>query len=276
VRAEPPVRNRSVATSAVLVAALVVALLPAACGTAPATSGAWTDPSPSSTPAGEPSLRAVAGKVIVVDPGHNGGNAAHPTVITQPVDAYTHHKPCNTVGASTPDGYPEHAFTWDVGSRLAELLTAAGAQVVTTRSSDSGVGPCVTERAEIANRSGAAAAISIHADGAPAEGRGFHVLAPAAIPGAPSAAIVEDSHRLAVAVRDHLRAVAPPATYIGRDGINTRSDMAGLNLSRVPVVMVECGNMRNPTDAANLASPAYRQRLAEALAAGVATFLAAG
>lgn len=261
---------------AVALAALVVTLLAAACGTAPATGGPAAGTSPPNPPAGEPTLHSVAGKVIVVDPGHNGGNAAHPQVIARLVDAYTRHKPCNTVGTSTPDGYPEHAFTWDVGSRLAALLTAAGANVVMTRSSDIGVGPCVTERAEIANRSGAAVAVSIHADGGPADGHGFHVLEPAAIPGAPSAAIVEPSHRLALAVRDHLRPVQPPATYIGRDGIDTRSDMAGLNLSRVPVVMVECGNMRNPTDAANLADPAFRQRLAEALAEGIAAFLAAG
>lgn len=273
----PADRSRQVhGRAAVALAALVVALLTAACGTAPATGGSAAGTSSPDPPAGHPALRPVAGKVIVVDPGHNGGNAAHPQVIGRPVDAYTRRKPCNTVGASTADGYPEHAFTWDVGSRLAALLTAAGANVVMTRSDDTGVGPCVTERAEIANRSGAAVAVSIHADGGPADGHGFHVLEPAAIPGAPSAAIVEPSHRLALAVRDHLRPVQPPATYIGRDGIDTRSDMAGLNLSRVPVVMVECGNMRNPADAANLADPAFRQRLAEALAEGIAAFLAAG
>lgn len=146
--------------------------------------------------------------------------------------------------------------------------------VVLTRSDDGGVGPCVTERAAIANRNRAAVAISIHADGAPVDGHGFHVLEPSHIPGAPSAAVVESSRRLAVVTRDHLRAVLPPATYVGKDGINTRSDMAGLNLAQVPVVMVECGNMRNAEDAEKMKSVAFRQRLARALAGGITAFLA--
>jgi N-acetylmuramoyl-L-alanine amidase len=229
---------------------------------------------PSPDQGGGPAHRLpLAGKLIVIDPGHNGGNAAHPEIVNQLVDAYTQLKPCNTTGAQTDDGYAEHAFNWDVGLRLAALLRASGATVVMTRTSDTGVGPCITERAAIANRNRAAAAISIHADGAPTGGHGFHVLEPERIPGAPSTAIIEPSSRLAVAVRDRLRGVQPPATYIGQDGIDERADMAGLNLSRVPVVMVECGNMRNAVDAEKLKDAGFRQRLAAALAAAVGSFV---
>jgi N-acetylmuramoyl-L-alanine amidase len=67
--------------------------------------------------------------------------------------------------------------------------------------------------------------------------------------------------------------VLPPATYAGRGGLDIRSDLAGLNLSRVPKVLVETGNMRNALDARLLASPAWRARAARALAAGVEAFL---
>jgi N-acetylmuramoyl-L-alanine amidase len=275
---------------------VLLALSLAACGTeapAPRTKvqAGPTAPAPVSSPpaaavpdppnaAPAPKAAAVpprlAGKVIVVDPGHNGGSAAHPEVIDKLVDAYTMMKPCNTTGTETDDGYPEHAFTFDVAVRVRALLVAAGATVVLTRPDDKGIGPCITERAAIGNRSKAAAVLSIHGDAAAADQYGFHVMEPVRIPGAPNAKIVDVSHRYALVMRDHLRAVEPPATYAGHDGISEHSDMAGLNLSLVPVVMVECGNMRNAADARKMRDAAYRQKLAAALVAGVAAFVTTG
>jgi N-acetylmuramoyl-L-alanine amidase len=48
-----------------------------------------------------------------------------------------------------------------------------------------------------------------------------------------------------------------------------------LNLSRVPKVFVECANMRNPTDAALVTDPGWRQRAATGIADGITDFLAA-
>ena len=53
-----------------------------------------------------------------------------------------------------------------------------------------------------------------------------------------------------------------------------RSDLGGLNLSNVPKVLVETGNMRNATDAALLESADFRQHAARALAVGLAHYLA--
>src|SRR5215210_7717325 len=120
----------------------------------------------------------LAGKTVTIDPGHNGGNAAHAAQIARLVDAGTLRKACDTVGASTDDGYSEHAYNLDVALRLARVLRAQGARVVLTRTNDTGWGPCITRRAAIGNRARADAAISIHADGGPATGRGFHVIYP--------------------------------------------------------------------------------------------------
>ena len=98
--------------------------------------------------------RSLAGAVIVVDPGHNGGNAAHASEIAKAVDAGGFEKPCNTVGASTAAGYPEAAFTWDVALRTRALLEAAGATVILTRSDNEGWGPCVDQRGRAAAASG--------------------------------------------------------------------------------------------------------------------------
>jgi N-acetylmuramoyl-L-alanine amidase len=216
----------------------------------------------------------LAGKTVAIDPGHNGGNAAHSGQIARLVNAGTLWKACDTVGASTNDGYPEAAYTFDVALRLARVLRAEGARVVLTRTTNSGWGPCITRRAAIGNRAHADAAVSIHADGGPASGRGFHVIYPPSIRGLTDD-IARASYRLALAVRAAFaRGTGEPyATYVGRRGLDVRSDLGGLNLSDVPKVFVETANMRNAWDARRIESAAYRQREAAALAAGLAAFL---
>jgi N-acetylmuramoyl-L-alanine amidase len=204
----------------------------------------------------------LAGKTVVVDPGHNGANWSHPAEINRLVDAGGFRKACDTTGTSTASGYSEAAYDFDVATRLARILRREGARVVLTRTSNDGVGPCIDERAAIGNRAHADAAISIHADGGPSGGRGFHV-------------IYRRSRRLALDVRDAFRAGTgePYADYVGHGGLDIRTDLGGLNLSTVPKVFVETANMRNAADAARLGSPAYRQREAVALARGLETFL---
>jgi N-acetylmuramoyl-L-alanine amidase len=65
----------------------------------------------------------------------------------------------------------------------------------------------------------------------------------------------------------------PVSDYYGVNGIAPRDDLGGLNLTTVPKVMVECGNMQNPTDAALLIDPAFQHRAATALAKAIASFL---
>lgn len=241
---------------------------------APASTSAAASPAASGPVAGSLAAGSLAGKVIAVDPGHNGDAGAHPEIVNKLVNAVSKWKPCETTGTETDAGYSEAAFNLDVAVRLAALLRAAGATVVLTRTDNNGVGPCFDQRAAIGNKAHADAAVSIHADGAPASGHGFHVLVPVDVHG-PSTAILVPSGRLGVDLRDAYAAGTglPPSTYIGTDGIDPRSDMGGLNLSTVPKVMLECGNMRNAGDAAKLSDPAFRQRIAVAIADGLARFL---
>ena len=243
----------------------------------PAVQPAGTAPSQSAaaSPAGTAATRPLAGQVIVLDPGHNGGNGSHPAIIDRLVNVITEWKPCDTAGAETDGGYPEHAFNFNVAVRLARLLRADGAKVILTRHNDDGVGPCVTQRAEIGNRAHADAAISIHADGGPPAGRGFEVIAPGLVPGH-NAAIIGPSHRLALDIRNayHRLTREPYSDYVGTQGLDVRTDLGGLNLSTVPKVFIECANMRNAADAARLTNPRFRQRVAVALAAGFLAFLA--
>jgi N-acetylmuramoyl-L-alanine amidase len=212
--------------------------------------------------------------VFVIDPGHNEGNSRHTTEINQQVDVGNGTKACDTTGTSTNDGYSEASFNTDVANRVAIILRGAGAVVVLTRDGSTAWGPCITERAAIGNDAHADAAISIHADGGPSGGRGFHVIEPLLVAGY-NDNIIEPSERLALAVRDSYRAATdlPYSTYAGDDGIDARDDLGGLNLSNVPKVFIETGNMRNAADAGLLEDPSFRQQIAIGIADGLISFV---
>ena len=116
------------------------------------------------------------------------------------------------------------------------------------------------------------AIVSIHADGGPATGRGFHVnySSPPL-----NAAQAGPSIQFAQTMRDQLQASGLlPANYIGQGGLYPRSDLTGLNLAQYPSVLVELGNMKNPADSALIESPEGRQKYADAVVRGIAGFLA--
>jgi N-acetylmuramoyl-L-alanine amidase len=244
---------------------------------AAAVSTSTTTTTTGSTAPVDPALQTLRGHTIVVDAGHNGGNSAHAAEISRPIFIGTQNRACDTTGTQTASGYPEHAYTLDVALRLRDLLTAAGANVVMVRTDDTSWGPCIDERAAIGNRAHAQAGISIHADGGPTSGRGFHVNMPADIPGYTDD-IYAASHSLGLALRDAYAAgtAMPPASYIGANGLIERRDFGGLNLSDVPKVLFETGNMQNATDAALLENPDFRARVARAFAVGFAQYFASG
>lgn len=217
---------------------------------------------------------SLAGRVIVIDPGHNGQNHNHPEIINKQVPAgFGQTKPCNTTGTETNSGFPEYTFNWKVGVALADLLRARGATVILTRDSNDGVGPCVDKRAQIGNDARADVVVSIHGDGEDAGMSGFYVMTAEQNPA--GAAMAAQSLTLAKAVRDGMVGAGfAPSNGLGSNGQWKRNDLAGLNLSLRPTVMIECGNMRNSHDAALMASVSGQQRYAQGLAAGVLAYLA--
>lgn len=216
----------------------------------------------------------LAGIVIGIDPGHNGANGSHPALIGRLIFNGRTPETCDTVGTETAGGYPESRFTFALASFLEADLRALGARVVLTRGDNHGVGPCVTTRAAILNRAHAAVAVDIHGDGGPPGGRGVAILEPVA--DGPNNRVIGSSRRFGALLLARYRALTgiPPSTYDGRGGISLRDDLAGLNLTRVPKVLIECGNMRNAAEAARLVSPAFQRRAATAMAQAIALFAA--
>lgn len=219
-----------------------------------------------------PAARAVpsiAGMIVFLDPGHNALNDGNSRQVPTGRGGT---KDCQTSGTATDDGYPEHSFTWDTTLRIRAELMRLGVRTAMSRGDDSSAGPCVDQRAALANSVRPNAIVSVHADGGPATGRGFHVL----YSNPPlNQAQAGPAVRLAQTMRDQLMASGiPPSNYIGSNGLNPRSDIAGLNLAQFPAVLVELGNMKNPADSALMKTPEGRQKYAAAVVRGITTYLA--
>ena len=215
----------------------------------------------------------LAGRTIVIDPGHQLGNHNFPRKIARLVPAGGFKKPCNTTGTATRGGFPEATMAWRVSQLLAARLRGLGADVTMTRHSNrqDRWGPCVDVRGRAGNRVAADLKVSVHGDGSTARGaRGFHVIAPTNRRPWTSD-IFRPSRRLARETRAALRrAGVPVANYTaGGDGLDFRSDLGTLNLADIPSVMVELGNMRSPRDAHRMTTRSGRATYARALARAV-------
>ena len=215
----------------------------------------------------------LAGVVIGIDPGHNGRNYTDPAYLNHQVWNGREYEDCDTTGTETNGGYPEPRFTWRVAVDLRDQLEALGATVVLTRHSNHGKGPCVDRRAQILNQAHSVVAIDIHGDGGPSSGRGFAILEP--VRDQQNRHVIKSSARFGRILRAAmLRDTSMPvSTYDGTDGIAHRNDLAGLNLAKEPKVLIECGNMRNATDARKLTSTAFQHRLARTFVNAIRRFL---
>lgn len=236
----------------------------------PTTAGSITSAPPTAS-------SALAGKVVVLDPGHDGGNETHAAEIAKLVpQGFGVYKSCDTTGTNGDNGYPEHEFTLAVSLDVEALLQKQGITVIMTRTTDTGVGPCVDQRAAIGNNAHADAAVSIHADGFDGDGgngHGYQILEADKSVGGPSAYTA--SHALGAALHATFDSESglTPSNYAGTNGYEPRGDIAGLNLSVVPKVLVECGNMRNTGDLTLEMSPTGQEHMAQAIADGIISYL---
>lgn len=250
----------------------------------PTTAGepAPASPTPNGSTSGAPTADKVplTGRTVVIDPGHNTGNFKHTKEIDRQVDIGTNHKECDTTGTTTNSGYMEAEFTMDVSRRLRTVLESKGLKVLLTHEAgtERPWGPCIDERARIGNEATADAVVSVHADGVSEGSRGYHVILPAKVKGggADTAKIIEPSRLLGERIATNFSRTtgSGPANYLGSGtGLVVRDDLGGLNLSTRPKVFIECGNMRDAKDAAQLTSPQWRQKAAQGIADGIVGFL---
>jgi N-acetylmuramoyl-L-alanine amidase len=146
----------------------------------------------------------------------------------------------------------EKDMTLDVAQRLRNVLAAKGYHVVMTRDSDVFV-PLPT-RVAIANSQRNAIFVCIH----------FNATQRAGAGGIETYFYSRDSLPLASAVHYYVAGGAPSSNR----GVRRRGYYV-LRRTNVPAVLVECGFLTNPTEAAYAQSASYRQKLADEIAAGV-------
>jgi N-acetylmuramoyl-L-alanine amidase len=146
----------------------------------------------------------------------------------------------------------EKEMTLDVAQRLKKTLAANGYRVVMTRDSDVFV-PLGT-RVAIANSYPNAIFVSIHFNSAKRSGAG----------GIETYFYSRESLPLASAIHYYVAGGAPSSNRNVR-----RRGYYVLRKTSVPAVLVECGFLTNPTEAAYAQNASYRQKLAEEIAAGV-------
>jgi N-acetylmuramoyl-L-alanine amidase len=146
----------------------------------------------------------------------------------------------------------EKEMTLDVAKRLKSVLAADGYRVVMTRESDVFV-PLGT-RVAIANSYRKAIFVCIH----------FNSATRVGADGIETYFYDRDSLPLASAVHYFVARGAPsPNRGVRRRGYYV------LRKTRPPAVLVECGFLTNPTEAAYIQRSSYRQKLAEEIAAGI-------
>jgi N-acetylmuramoyl-L-alanine amidase len=269
-----------VAGHAVGVVVATAGLLASLAATPPVVEGTRDPAAPGATALASSHLAAstlpLAGVRIALDPGHQLGNHNFPAQINRLVPAGGFYKACNTTGTSTNGGYAEATLNFRVARLVQARLEALGAQVSMTRTRNSQAlwGPCVDARGEFGARVGATLMVSLHGDGAPSGAHGFHVIAPTSR--SPwTTDIAAPSLRLAKALRSGFDALGiPRSTYVGHgSALSIRSDLGTLNMSDVPVAMLEVGNMRNPSDAHRMTTRTGRRTYARAVVRGIRAYL---
>jgi N-acetylmuramoyl-L-alanine amidase len=146
----------------------------------------------------------------------------------------------------------EKEMTLDVARRLRSVLAASGYRVVMTRDSDVFV-PLGT-RCAIANSNRNAIFVSVHFNSATRRGAS----------GIETYFYSRNSLSLASAIHHYVAGGAPSENR----GVRRRGYYV-LRRTNMPAVLVECGFLTNPTEAAYAQNASYRQKLAEAIASGV-------
>ncbi len=195
-------------------------------------------------------------RLVVIDPGHGGTNSGSRSIVG---NAY------------------EKELTLDWARRLKPLLEARGWEVRMTRSEDTSAE--LSGRVAIAEQAGAALFVSLHFNSgfpnAQAAGLETYCLTPRGLPSNVTRDFPDDASQawpnnafdaanLRLAFRVHRRLLA--ATGAADRGVKRARFMGVLRGQNRPAILVEGGYLSNPEEARKIGTPAYRQKLAEAVA----------
>lgn len=190
----------------------------------------------------------LAGKTVVLDPGHGGSDGKPPGCL----------------------GLLEKNCTLDIAKRVQKVLTKAGLKVVMTREADVNVD--LTQRALIAKRCSADFFISIHCNAAGTQSGTANGTETYYHGGDPSGqALAECVHPevvKAMGLRD--RSVKPDTT-IWQTGFGV---LRMTSTYGIPAILIEVGFLDNPTDAERIADPEVQEEVGRAILNGLKAYVA--
>jgi N-acetylmuramoyl-L-alanine amidase len=175
----------------------------------------------------------------------------------------------------------EKDFALDVVERARDLLTKAGFNVRLTRSAD--VFVRLEDRAAFANRQSNAVFVSVHFNAGAREDAGgveTYSLAPRGVPSTNNANVsladfqpgvgnIRDPENIALATAMHTALITKLG--VSDRGIK-RARFIVLRDSNIPAVLIEGGFLTNALDRVRIATPVYRQILAQAILQGVLSY----
>lgn len=206
-----------------------------------------------------PALAFGTNPTIVIDPGHGGANTGTHSVL---------------------DSRYEKEFTLDWALRLAPLLASNGWHVFLTRTNDSD--SALSNRVAFAEAHHADVFISLHfnsaAPGQTQSGLETYCLTPTGMPSNMTRGFTDpwneilpnnafDTQNLQLAMRLHTALLH--ATGEEDRGVRHARFLGVLRGQKRPAILIEGGYLSNPSEAKRIEDPEFRQKLAEAVAAGL-------
>lgn len=217
-------------------------------------------PTPSPTPV-PTKIPALYGKVIGIDPGHQGKGNSEKEAVAPGSSEKKAKVSSGTTGRYS--GVPEYVVNLEISLQLRDALEAQGATVIMSRETHD-VDISNQERAIMMNEAGCDLVLRLHCNGAEsksAQGIGLYIRK--------TGTGAEECLAAAEALLPRLI----EATGAESDGIFRRDTYTGLNWSEVPCIMVEMGFMTHPEEDLKLNDPAYQQKLVEGMVNGTIDYL---
>lgn len=213
-------------------------------------------------PVTEPESDVKAGKVVVIDPGHQTKDSSEKEPIGPGSSEMKQKDTSGATGVVT--GLHEYELNLQVSNKLKEELEKRGYKVIMTRTQNVGEISCI-ERAEVANNANADAYVRIHANGVDNQSANGVMTICQTANNPYNSNIYSECKRLSVDVLDEVVA----ATGAKREYVWETDTMTGNNWSKVPVTLVEMGYLSNPREDQLMATDDYQWKIATGIANGI-------
>ena len=205
------------------------------------------------------------GHIVAIDAGHQAKANAEKEPIGPSSETMKAKMPAGAVG--TVLGVKEYELTLTVAEKLKEELENKGYQVVMIRESHD-VNLSNSERARLANESGAEIFIRLHANSMENTGV-YGALAMCMTAQNPyNAALHDNSYRLAKTIIDQVCAL----TGTKNRGVQEVDNNGEINWSEIPVAVVEMGFLSNPDEERWLSEGDYQDKIVSGIAAAVDSY----